>query len=249
MAIPEKTVAQLSHRFPTTSWSLIEAAGRDSSGSADALGALCAAYWTPVYAFVRRKGYSREESEDLSQAFFARLLEHRTWAEARQERGKFRSFLLAAVTHFLANEWDRSQALKRGGDCTILSLSFDFETGEASYHREPFHELTPEALFEKQWALALLDRVLGRLREEYARRAKAAHFDVLKAFLTGDRDRGQNHEVAVQLEMSEPTLRTAVHRLRRRYAELLREEIAATVADAGEVDSEIRFLLAALEQA
>jgi RNA polymerase sigma-70 factor (ECF subfamily) len=244
---PDKTAAGLSRRFPTTSWSLISAAGRDSAESADALGALCAAYWTPVYAFIRRKGYTREESEDLSQAFFTRVLEHRTLAEARRERGKFRSFLLASVTNFLANEWDRSRTQKRGGDS--IALSFDFDTGEERYHREPYHELTPEALFERQWAMALLDRVLGRQREEYVRRGNATHFDLLKVFLTGDHGRGENHELAAQLEMSGAAIRTAVHRLRRRYAELLREEIAATVADGDEVEAEIRFLLAALERA
>lgn len=213
----------------------------------DALGNLCAAYWLPVYAFVRRKGYSREESEDLSQAFFARVLEHRTLADARRERGKFRSFLLASVTHFLANEWDRSQAQKRGG--ASITLSLDFDIGEERYHREPYHELTPEALFERQWATTLLERVLERQHEEYAQRGQAVQFDLLKAFLTGDPERGLHHQLATALDMSDAAVRTAVHRLRRRYAELLREEIAATVADPEEVDAEIRFLLAALERA
>jgi RNA polymerase sigma-70 factor (ECF subfamily) len=233
-------------RFPTTQWSLVAAAGRHSTGSVDALGELCAAYWLPVYAFIRRKGYSREESEDLSQAFFARILEHRTLEEARRERGKFRSFLLASLSNFLANEWDRSQAQKRGGGAP--TLSFDFENGEEQYHREPSHELTPEAVFERQWAMALLDHVLGRQQEEYARRGQAAQFELLKVFLTGDQDRGSTQEMATQLDMSDAAVRTAVHRLRRRYGELLREEIAATVADANEVDAEIRFLLAALER-
>jgi RNA polymerase sigma-70 factor (ECF subfamily) len=245
MAKPEKTVESSSRRFPTTSWSLVSAAGRHSSGSADALGKLCAAYWLPVYTFIRRKGYSREESEDLSQAFFTRVLEHGTLVEARQERGKFRSFLLASVTHFLANEWDRSQAQKRGGGHT--TLSFDFDTGEERYHREPYHELTPEALFERQWAMALLDRVLGRQHEEHAARGQAAQFNLLKVFLTGDQDRGSYHQLAENLGMSDAAVRTAVHRLRRRYSKLLREEIAATVTDPAEVDAEIRFLIAALE--
>jgi DNA-directed RNA polymerase specialized sigma24 family protein len=225
---------------------MISAAGRHSSGFADALGQLCGAYWLPVYAFIRRKGYSREESEDLSQAFFARLLEHDTLVEARRERGRFRSFLLASVTNFLANEWDRSQAQKRGGGCAIFS--FDFDIGEEQYHREPYHELTPEALFERQWALALLERVLARHREEYNRRGQAAQFDLLKVFLTGDPERGLHRQLAATLNMSDAAVRTAVHRLRHRYAELLREEIAATVADPDEVDAEIRFLLAALER-
>ncbi|MGO4885811.1 MAG: RNA polymerase sigma factor [Bryobacteraceae bacterium] len=244
MPAPDHNTEHLSRRFPTTSWSLIATAGRDSSGSADALGTLCAAYWMPVYAFIRRKGYSREESEDLSQAFFTRVLEHGTLSEARRERGRFRSFLLASVTHFLANEWDRSQAQKRGGHTS--TLSFDFESGEETYHREPYHELTPEALFAREWAMALLDRVLAGQRAEYVRRGQAGQFDSLKVFLTGDQSRGSYHEAAVQLDISDAAVRTAVHRLRRQYAELLREEIAATVADAGEVEDEIRFLLAAL---
>jgi len=243
---PDKATEYLSRRFPTTSWSLIATAGRDSSGAADALSALCTAYWMPVYAFIRRKRYSREESEDLSQAFFARVLEHGTLLEARRERGRFRSFLLASVTHFLANEWDRSQTRKRGGDYT--TLSFDFESGEEAYHREPYHELTPEALFARQWATALLARVLGGLSDEYARRGRGAQFERLKGFLTGDQDRGEYGQVAEELGMSDAAVRTAVHRLRHRYGELLREEIAATVVDAEEVDDEIRFLLAALER-
>jgi DNA-directed RNA polymerase specialized sigma24 family protein len=244
---PDKATEHLSRRFPTTSWSLIATAGRDSSGSADALSTLCTAYWMPVYAFIRRKTSSREEAEDLSQAFFARMLEHGTLLEARRERGRFRSFLLVSVTHFLANEWDRSQTQKRGGEYT--TLSFDFGFGEETYHREPYHELTPEALFAHQWATALLDRVLGGLSDEYARKGRGAQFERLKTFLTGDQDRGECRQVAEELGMSDAALRTAVHRLRHRYGELLRQEIAATVADAEEVDDEIRFLLAALGRA
>ena len=244
METSDKTAQSHSRRFPTTSWTMVSAAGRHSSGSADAMSALCARYWLPVYAFIRRKGYSVEESEDLCQAFFTRVLEHGTLGEAREERGKFRSFLLASVTHFVANAWDRSRAQKRGG--VRATLSFDFDAGEEKYHFEPHHELTPETLFERQWAMALLDRVLGRQREEYGRRGQAMQFDLLKVFLTGDQDRGSHHQVAARLDMSDVAVRTAVYRLRRRYAELLREEIAATVADPAEVDGEIRFLLAAL---
>jgi DNA-directed RNA polymerase specialized sigma24 family protein len=246
MAASDQTAENDPRRFPTTSWTMVSAAGRHSSGSEDALNKLCAAYWLPVYAFVRRKGHSREESEDLTQAFFTRVLEHGALVEARRERGKFRSFLLASVAHFLANEWDRARARKRGGDCA--TLSFDFELGEESYHREPYHELTPERLFERQWAMALLDRVLGRQREEHAGRGQIAQFELMKGFLTSDQDRGSTQHVAASLDMSEAAVRTAVHRLRRRYAELLREEIAATVADPEEVEAEIRFLLAALER-
>jgi RNA polymerase sigma-70 factor (ECF subfamily) len=232
--------------FPTTSWTIISAANRNSSSSADALSKLCATYWLPIYSFVRRRGYSREEAEDLTQEFFARVLQHGSFAEARRERGRFRSFLLASVTHFLANEWDRSTAQKRGGTCPTLSL--DFEASEERFHHEPFHELTPEALFKRQWALAALDHVLVRLREEFDRKGQSAQFDQLRVFLTGDQDRGSYDEAARALALSAAAVRTAVHRLRRRYTEVIREEIAATVADPGEVDDEIRFLLAALER-
>ncbi len=235
-----------SGRFPTTSWTLISSAGHDSSGAADALSKLCAAYWFPVYAFIRRKGHSREEAEDLSQGFFTWILQHGAVASARRERGMFRSFLLASVANFITNEWDRSQAQKRGGGEATLSL--DFEAGEARYHHEPYYELTPEALFEKQWALTVLDGVLAQLRQDYARKGQAAHFDRLRIFLTGDQDRGEYHRLAAELNLNEPAVRTAVHRLRRRYAELIRDTIAATVADPSEVEGEIRFLLAALGQ-
>jgi RNA polymerase sigma-70 factor (ECF subfamily) len=232
-------------RFPTTRWTVVSAAGRHSSGSADALNELCAAYWFPVYAFIRRKGYPREAAEDLSQEFFARILEHDTLSGVRRERGKFRSFLLASVTNFLANEWDRSQAQKRG--CGLATLSLDFAAGEARYHHEPCHELTPEALFERGWAIAVLDRVLERLRAEHSHKGQAAQFDRLQVFLTGDQDRGSYDEVARSLNVSEGAVRTAVHRLRRRYGELVREEIEGIVGDPGEVEGELRFLLAALE--
>jgi RNA polymerase sigma-70 factor (ECF subfamily) len=226
---------------------MVSAAGGRSTNAAEALGRLCSLYWPPVYAFIRRKGHGREDAEDLTQAFFTRVLEHGVLAQAQRERGKFRSLLLASVTHFLANEWDRSQALKRGSGCTILSL--DFDSAEHKYHLEPADELTPEALFEHQWAMALLDSVLARMCDEYTRRGQAVEFDALKLFLTGDQERGTYHEIAAKLSSSEGAIRTAVHRLRRRYADLVREAIADTVADQDEVDSEIRFLLAALERA
>jgi RNA polymerase sigma-70 factor (ECF subfamily) len=225
---------------------VVSSAGRHSSGAADALAKLCATYWFPIYAFIRRRGHSREEAEDLTQEFFARVLQHDTFAEARRERGKFRSFLLASVTNFLANEWDRSQARKRGGGCALLSL--DADNGEARYYREPFHEFTPEALFERQWALTLLDSVLIRLREEHTGRGQEAQFDRLKVFLTGDQDRGSYEQTAAGLNVSCAAVKTAVHRLRARYAQLTREEVAATVAHPDEVEAEIRFLLAALER-
>lgn len=242
----EETTESPSRRFPTTSWTLVSAASHDSSNAADALGELCAAYWFPVYAFVRRKGHSREEAEDLCQEFFTRILQSHGLAQAQRERGKFRSFLLASVSNFLANEWDRSHAQKRGGGDATLSL--DFETGEARYCHKLCNELTPEVLFEKQWALTVLDGVLAELRRDYARKGQVAQFDRLRFFLTGDQRRGDYHQLVTELDMSEPAVRTAVHRLRRRYAELIRDTIAATVADSEEVEGEIRFLLAALGQ-
>ena len=247
MRTREATPEHLSRRFPTTSWTMVATAARDSSGSVGALSKLCEAYWFPVYAFIRRRGHSREAAEDLCQEFFATFLENGALAGARPERGKFRSFLMASVTNFLANQWDREHALKRGGGNTMLSL--DFETSENRYSREPSHDLTPEAVFERHWALALLDRVLARLRDEHSRKGHVAQFDLLSPFLTGDHDRSSYDRVAVALDMSESAARTAVHRLRRRYAELVREEIAAVVADPQEVEGEIRFLVAALERA
>ncbi len=233
-----------SSRFPTTSWTVILTAGGHAPGSLEALGYLCGAYWYPIYAFVRRRGYSREEAEDLTQGFFAGMLEHDTLGKARRERGRFRSFLLASVKNFLANEWDRSRAQKRGGGGVTISL--DFRTGEEKYHREPSHSHTPEAHFEEQWALAVLDRVLGRLRAEYVVKGHKDQFERLKPFLTGEQETGAYHRSALDLNTSEAAVKTAVHRLRRRYAELLREEIESTVADPAEVDDEIRSLLAAL---
>ena len=234
----------LTSQFPTTSWTEVLAAGRESADSSEALARLCAAYWFPTYAFIRRRGFQRSEAEDLTQEFFGHVLQNGVLAEARRERGKFRSFLLASVRNFLANEWDRSQAKKRGGTCITFSL--DFAAAEGRYHQEPFHQLTPEALFEKQWAYALLDRVLGRLRAEYAGKGQSAEFDRWKPFLSGDQERGAYHQNAVELDMSDAAVKTAVYRLRQRYAELVREEIAATVVKPEEVEAEIRYLLDAL---
>jgi len=236
-----------SRRFPTTSWSTISLAAQSSGDCAAALAELCTTYWYPVYAFIRGKGYPKEEAEDLCQAFFLRILEHGTLAGAQRERGKFRSFLLASVTNFLANEWDRSQAQKRGGGTPMLS--FDFQAGDAQFHGEPRHDLTPEARFEQCWALALLNLVLERLRQEQTGPSQVAQFDRLQIFLTGDQERGAYDRLAVELDSTPAAIRIAVHRLRRRYAELIREEIAAVVADPEEVEGEIRFLLAALARA
>lgn len=235
------------NEFQTTRWSLVAAAGqRDAPGAGDALAALCAAYWYPLYAFVRRQGHSADEAQDLTQEFFARLLDTDFLAGVDPTRGRFRAYLLAACKHFLANERDRSRAQKRGGGREHLSL--DFPSAEQRYLLEPAHELTAEKLFDRRWALTLLDQVLGRLRDEFARADKLALFDRLKSFLTGDRDPERYSQVGAELGLSEGAVKVAVHRLRKRYRELLQEEIGRTVDDARAIDEEIRALFAALRQ-
>ena len=234
----------LARRFPTTSWTMISAAGGGDNDSAQALNDLCAAYWSPVYGFIRRKGHPRDDAEELTQEFFTRILERGGLTAADRARGKFRSFLLASVSNFLANQWDRAIALKRGAGVPALSL--DFPAGEERFNRELSEGLTPEALFERQWALTLLARVLNHLREDYDRKGQGALFAQMQGFLTGDQDRDSYERLALELKASEGAARTAVHRLRRRYAELVREEIAAMVSDPSEVAGEIRYLLDAV---
>src|ERR1035438_8871210 len=193
----------LARRFPTTSWTMISAAGGVDNGSAQALNDLCRAYWSPVYGFIRIKGHSREESEELTQEFFARILEHGGLTAADRQRGKFRSFLLASVSNFLANQWDRATALKRGAGVPALSL--DFPAGEERFNHEPCDGVTPESLFERQWALTLLGRVLDRLREEHDRKGPGAPFARMKGFLTGDEERGCYESLALDLRSEEHT--------------------------------------------
>jgi RNA polymerase sigma factor (sigma-70 family) len=232
-------------RFPPTSWSLVLAAGlRSNPNSKEALAALCSIYWYPLYAYVRRAGHTVDSAQDLTQGFFARLLEKNYLGEVRPERGKFRSFLLASLKHFVANELDWARAEKRGGDYFISPL--DLGSAESRYSLEPAHELTPEKVFEKQWALTLLNRVLTRLGEEFRSERKSRQFDLLKIFLTGEKVRGLYAQTAAELGMTEGALKVAVHRLRRRYRELLRKEIGLTVEGSDKIDEEIRYLLAAI---
>ncbi len=234
--------SQKSPAFPTTSWTMISAAGHAPSAASEALNHVCAAYWFPVYAFIRRRGHSREQAEDLCQSFFAQILQSGAIGNATRERGRFRSFLLASVTNFLANEWDRSHAAKRGGGAPQVSL--DFADGEKRYCNEPRDDLTPQALYEREWALALIDAVLERLRAEYQGREN--QFEALKSFLTGDQDRGGYDRLSQDLQISNVAARTAVHRLRRRYGELIRAELASLLTEPDDIDGEIQFLLAAL---
>jgi DNA-directed RNA polymerase specialized sigma24 family protein len=229
--------------FATTRWTLIRAA-RDHSApeTRAALAALCAAYWYPLYAFVRRQGYDPDQAQDLTQGFFARLLEKDGLALADQARGRFRSFLLAACKHFLSNERDRERALKRGGGRPPVSI--DVAVAEGCYGREPSHTETPERLFQRRWALSLLEHVLQRLRGEYETAGKGGLFGRLKGHLAGG---GEAHaQAAADLGMSEGAIKVAVHRLRHRYRDLLREEIAGTLDDPAAIDDEIRELFAAL---
>ncbi len=202
---------------------------------------MCENYWFPVYAFVRRAGHSAEDAQDLTQEFFVRLLDKHFLAAADRKKGRFRTFLLTAVKRFLANEYDRIQAKKRGGGQTILSL----EGLEARYCREPADTLTPERIFERQWALSLLDQVLARLQAEMTADGKAALFDALKDHLTGSQSAGYA-TTAARLGMTEGAVKAAAHRLRQRYRELLREEIAQTVASPDEIEEEIRYLFTCL---
>jgi RNA polymerase sigma-70 factor (ECF subfamily) len=229
----------------TTRWSLVLSAGaRSSPASEAALAELCQRYWYPLYVFVRRKVGNVDQASDLIQEFFARLLEKQTLAHADPERGRFRSFLLTSLKNFLANEWDKAKAHKRGGGRTILRL--EFSDKEDRLLCEPAHACTPERLFERQWALTLLDQVLAELRGEYAAAGKTALFECLKGSLTGDAASLPLADAAKQLGMSEGAVKTAAHRLRKRYRELLRAEVAHTVAGPDEVDEELRGLFAAL---
>ncbi len=230
--------------FATTHWSLILAArDRAEAGADDALASLCAVYWYPLYAYVRRRGHSPDDSHDLTQEFFTRLLEKDWLAGVDQEKGKFRSFLLASCAHFLANERDRVRAQKRGGGRAVFSL--EATDAEGRYRTEPVDDLTPEKLFERRWALALLQQVMARLREEFEARGKGELFDRLRGFLVGEKGSGYR-QVAEALGLSESAIKVAVHRLRQRYRELMHEEIGRTVGTPDEIEGEIRALFAAL---
>jgi RNA polymerase sigma-70 factor (ECF subfamily) len=231
--------------FTMTRWSVVLAAGRSESASAhQALEQLCRTYWHPIYSFVRRQGHSPHDAQDLTQEFFARLLQKNYLGAVDRSKGRFRSFLLAALKHFLANEWDKVGAQKRGAHPVLIPI--DVRSAETSYAVEPAENTTPETIFERRWALALLQQVLARLRAEYVREEKAKLFESLKSTLTGERHSVPYAQIGAELGMSEGAVKVTVHRLRQRYRELLREEIAHTVATPAEVEEEIRALFAAL---
>ncbi len=231
--------------FHTTSWTLIRAASGDRSGdSREALAALCQKYWHPVYAFVRSRGYDREQSQDLTQGFFALLIEKNYLLDADRKRGRFRSFLLAAVKHFLSNEWDRANALKRGGG--RVPVSIDLVEAEAWHTLAAVEQGTPESLYERRWALSVLENVMSKLRAEFADAGKANEFDRLSMFLNRDSESAGYETLAEGMGVSAGALRMSVHRLRRRYRSLLRAEIAESVSGPEEIDDELRFLLLVL---
>lgn len=234
-------------RFVTTHWSVVLGAGcNDSLRARSALETLYRAYWYPLYAFVRRLGRSPADAEDLVQAFFAQCLEKNYLAAADRTKGRFRSFLLVALKRFLANEWDKARARKRGGGHTPLSL--DALTPEERYAREPADNLSPDKLFERRWALTLLENVLSRLREEQAAAGRLAVFDALKDCLIPGGHGIAYAELGATLGLSEGAVKVAAHRLRQRYRELLEEEIAHTVSSPGEIQAERQYLISVLSQ-
>jgi DNA-directed RNA polymerase specialized sigma24 family protein len=227
--------------FATTHWTAVLAAGRRSTPQADvALEELCRTYWFPLYAYVRRRGHAREDAQDLTQAFFARFLEKNYLEGLSGERGKFRAFLLASLNHFLTNEWDRARRQKRGGG--VATLSLDWQDADTRYQIDPADNLSPDKLYDRVWAVTLLERVLARLRVENVSDGKAPAFEKLKPFLTFGRAALPYAEAAAALNLSEAAARVAVHRLRRRYRELLREEIRQTLSDPAQVEEEMRSL-------
>jgi RNA polymerase sigma factor (sigma-70 family) len=231
--------------FVTTHWSVVLCAGGGDSASArEALGRLCQVYWYPLYAYVRRRGHSPEDSQDLTQEFFARLLARNWVGSADPGKGRFRTFLLTAMNHFLADEWDRLKAQKRGGGQRVLPL--EVESAETRFQLEPPDPLTPEMIYERRWAQTLLETVFEQLRQAYAAEGKAALFAELKGSLVQARAGVRYADLAERLKLNEGALRVAVHRLRQRYRVLLRAEIAHTVAGPVEVEEELRYLFRAL---
>ncbi len=230
-------------QFPTTRWTLVVAAGDPRRKEArSALISLCENYWYPLYAYVRRRGFPPDQAQDLTQEFFVRLIEGRYLDRVDPEKGRFRAFILTSLKFFVADEQDRQRAHKRGGGAVVR---LEFSSGEGRYQREPAHDETPERIFERRWALSVLDRVVERLRDEFVQHGRPEHFERLKVFLLGQSD-APYAALALEMNTSEGALKVAIHRLRKRYRELFRQEIADTVADPAEVESELRFLAAAL---
>jgi RNA polymerase sigma factor (sigma-70 family) len=231
-------------RFTTTRWSLVQAAAAGESAEADqALAALCESYWYPLYVYLRRRGHDADDAQDLTQAFFVRLIEKRALRHADPARGRFRSFLLTSLKHFAVNEWERERAQKRGGGSPPLSL--DLERAEHWFQREPSTNETPERLFDRAWALTLLDHAMTRLRADLERSGRSDQIERLTGYLMDDHPQ-RYAETASELGMSEGAVKVAVHRLRRHFRDLVRQEIAQTVSSSEELDDELRHLLRAV---
>lgn len=239
------SVSPSARRFATTRWTAVLAAGKPGSHRAvEALNQLCRTYWFPLYSWVRRQGHSPHDAEDLIQGFFARLIGKGDLAGVDPRRGRFRSFLLASLKHYLANERDKLRAWKRGGRHCLVPLETD--TAEVRYGAEPLDTLSADRIYDRRWALTVLDQVMVRLRTEFRERDKELLFEELKTCLTADRNALSYAELAEQIGLSEGAVKVAVHRLRRRYRELLRDEIAQTVGDPAAVEEELRDLMNAL---
>jgi RNA polymerase sigma-70 factor (ECF subfamily) len=243
--IGESDRAKHAGAFVTTHWTVVLSAGReDSPRAAEALAQLCRAYWYPLYAFVRRQGFDPDEAQDLTQEFFARLIEKNFIASATPEKGRFRSFLLTALKRFLVNHWERGQAQRRGGGQRRISL--DAAEAEARYRLEPADEMTADRIYERRWALALLDEAMEALRREAAANGSAEMFEALQVFLYGEKSPQSQAEIAARFGMTEGAVKGAVHRLRARYRARLRAAVANTVANPSEIEDELRHLLATL---
>jgi RNA polymerase sigma factor (sigma-70 family) len=223
---------------------VVAAGERHRTEAKSALVSLCENYWYPLYAYLRRRGYPADQSQDLTQEFFVRVLEGRYLDRADPEKGRFRSFLLTSLKFFVADEEDRQRAQKRGGGAVV---PLEFPSGEDRYRREPGHDETPERIFERRWALSVLDRVVVKLRDEFVEHGRPEHFERLKVFLLGQSD-APYATLAREMNTSEGALKVAIHRLRKRYRDLFRQEIADTVADPAEVESELRYLAAVLSR-
>jgi DNA-directed RNA polymerase specialized sigma24 family protein len=229
--------------FRTTRWSMVLAAGQPVSPQAtEAMEQLCRAYWFPLYVYARRRGQTVHDAQDLTQEFFSRLLRHNTFARLKREKGRFRSYLLSAFQYFMSGEWDRARAQKRGGGRPLISL--DADEAETRYALEQATESSPERAFDQRWALTLLEQAMFRLRTEFEAAGKRGHFEALKGFLSRDAADEEYQSVAVLLSMTPSAVAVAVHRLRHRYGELVRNQVAQTVATPAELEEELRYLFA-----
>lgn len=236
--------AASSAKFQTTRWSIVLAAAhRSGADSREALSTLCRLYWFPVYAYVRRRGFHHHQAADLAQGFFTSMIEGNTFRNADRERGKFRSYLLGALKHYLSHEWHYANARKRGGGRQLFPL--DVDAAEERYATDPSHDLTPEKLYERRWAVTVMEVAMEELRGQFVREGKERFFDLLKEFLTGGSNEAYGAAGAV-LGMEAGTVKVTVHRLRKRYADLLRRQIAQTVHEPEQVEEEIRYLFSAV---